>query len=83
MRGAVGMPMRQPGDFLRDAGAIGRAWRVQPRNLGDAAVKAKRVANTEAAVARGGFGAATCVVGDALFFGQDRLDFVREALTAA
>jgi 2-hydroxychromene-2-carboxylate isomerase len=26
------------------------------------------------------FGAPTCFVGDAMFFGQDRLDFVREAL---
>ncbi len=30
---------------------------------------------------RGVFGAPTCFVGDQLFFGQDRLDFVREALT--
>ena len=35
------------------------------------------------AVARGVFGAPTCFVGDAMFFGQDRLDFVREALLAA
>jgi len=26
------------------------------------------------------FGAPTCFVADALYFGQDRLDFVREAL---
>jgi 2-hydroxychromene-2-carboxylate isomerase len=29
------------------------------------------------------FGAPTCFVGDAMFFGQDRLDFVREALLAS
>lgn len=51
--------------------------------VGDADVKAKLVANTEASVARGVFGAPTCFVGDTLFFGQDRLDFVREALAAA
>jgi 2-hydroxychromene-2-carboxylate isomerase len=34
-------------------------------------------------VARGVFGAPTCFVGDTLFFGQDRLDFVREALAQA
>jgi 2-hydroxychromene-2-carboxylate isomerase len=28
------------------------------------------------------FGAPTCFVGDQMFFGQDRLDFVREALIA-
>jgi 2-hydroxychromene-2-carboxylate isomerase len=50
--------------------------------VGDAEVKAKLTANTEAAVARGVFGAPTCFVGDAMFFGQDRLDFVREAVSA-
>jgi 2-hydroxychromene-2-carboxylate isomerase len=49
---------------------------------GDADVKARLIANTEAAVARGVFGAPTCFVGDEMFFGQDRLDFVREAATA-
>lgn len=48
--------------------------------VADAEVKAKLIANTEAAVARGVFGAPTCFVGDQMFFGQDRLDFVREAL---
>jgi 2-hydroxychromene-2-carboxylate isomerase len=42
-------------------------------------VKARLIANTDAAVARGVFGAPTCFVGDQMFFGQDRLDFVREA----
>jgi 2-hydroxychromene-2-carboxylate isomerase len=45
-------------------------------------VKARLIANTEAAVARGVFGAPTCFVGDEMFFGQDRLDFVREAASA-
>jgi 2-hydroxychromene-2-carboxylate isomerase len=48
--------------------------------IGDAEVKAALVANTEEAVARGVFGAPTCFVGTQMFFGQDRLDFVREAL---
>ena len=51
--------------------------------VGDAEIKAKLIANTEAAVARGVFGAPTCFVGDEMFFGQDRLDFVREAARAA
>ncbi len=51
--------------------------------VGDADVKARLIANTEAAVARGVFGAPTCFVGDEMFFGQDRLDFVREAAIAA
>ena len=47
--------------------------------VGDPEVKARLVATTEEAVARGVFGAPTFFVGDAMFFGQDRLDFVREA----
>ena len=48
--------------------------------VGDPEVKAKLIALTEAAVARGVFGAPTMFVGNEMFFGQDRLDFVREAL---
>jgi 2-hydroxychromene-2-carboxylate isomerase len=40
-------------------------------------------AATEAAVARGVFGAPTFFVNDTMFWGQDRLDFVREALTTS
>ena len=48
--------------------------------VADPDVKAALVANTEEAVRRGVFGAPTCFVGEEMFFGQDRLDFVREAL---
>ena len=47
---------------------------------GDAEVKAKLISLTEDAVKRGVFGAPTMFVGNEMFFGQDRLDFVREAL---
>lgn len=50
------------------------AWSAEPET------KAALVAATDEAVARGVFGAPSCFVGDDLFFGQDRLDFVREAL---
>jgi 2-hydroxychromene-2-carboxylate isomerase len=43
-------------------------------------VKAELVRNTEAAVARGAFGAPAMFIGDEMFFGQDRLDFVEERL---
>jgi 2-hydroxychromene-2-carboxylate isomerase len=49
---------------------------------GDAAVKEALKLNTEEAVRRGVFGAPTVFVGGQMFFGQDRLDFVREALAA-
>jgi 2-hydroxychromene-2-carboxylate isomerase len=48
--------------------------------VGDTEVKAALKANTEEAVQRGVFGAPTVFVGDEMFFGQDRLDFVKEAL---
>jgi len=43
-------------------------------------IKQQLIANTEEAVARGVFGAPTFFVGEEMFFGQDRLDFVEEAL---
>ena len=46
----------------------------------DPEVKAQLIANTDEAVARGAFGAPTFFVGSRMFFGQDRLEFVREAL---
>ncbi|PZQ53174.1 MAG: disulfide bond formation protein DsbA [Phenylobacterium zucineum] len=42
--------------------------------------KARLKATTERAVARGVFGAPTFFVGDEMFFGQDRLEWVEEAL---
>ncbi len=44
--------------------------------------KEKLKATTDEAVARGVFGAPTFFVGDEMHFGQDRLDFVEEALRA-
>lgn len=41
---------------------------------------AKLAANTAEAAERGVFGSPTIFVGDAMFFGNDRLDFVREEL---
>ncbi len=48
----------------------------------DQSVKDELRANTEEAVSRGAFGAPTFFVGERMFFGQDRLDFVEEALRA-
>jgi 2-hydroxychromene-2-carboxylate isomerase len=65
------------GAVLSDAGFDTGAFTTM---VSDTAVKAQLVANTEEAVARGVFGAPTCFVDGHMFFGQDRLDFVREAL---
>jgi 2-hydroxychromene-2-carboxylate isomerase len=48
--------------------------------VADPEVKARLIATTEEAVARGVFGAPTFFVGGQMHFGQDRLEFVREAL---
>jgi 2-hydroxychromene-2-carboxylate isomerase len=50
------------------------------RLISDEAVKQRLKDNTEEALQRGVFGAPTFFVGSAMFFGQDRLDFVAEAL---
>jgi 2-hydroxychromene-2-carboxylate isomerase len=46
-------------------------------------VKAKLIANTESAVARGAFGIPTFFVGGEIYFGKDRLRDVEEAIIAA
>ena len=66
------------GQVLSDAG-------LDPGELmdriGQQTVKDQLIANTEQAVNRGVFGAPTFFVGEQMFFGQDRLDFVTEALS--
>ncbi|MGH1359267.1 MAG: 2-hydroxychromene-2-carboxylate isomerase [Burkholderiaceae bacterium] len=49
--------------------------------IADPLVKQQLIANTEEAVNRGVFGAPSCFVGEKLFFGQDRLDFIAAALS--
>ncbi len=43
-------------------------------------IKDQLKANTDEAIARGAFGAPTFFLGDRMFFGNDRFDFIREAL---
>jgi 2-hydroxychromene-2-carboxylate isomerase len=63
--------------MLTDAGFDAQALLAL---AGEPEVKADLVARTELSVQRGAFGAPTFFVGQQLFFGQDRLDFVAEAL---
>ncbi|PKA72294.1 2-hydroxychromene-2-carboxylate isomerase [Pseudomonas baetica] len=49
----------------------------------DETVKSALKENTETAIKRGVFGAPTMFIGNQMFFGQDRLDFVEEALRPA
>jgi 2-hydroxychromene-2-carboxylate isomerase len=69
-------------DVIRDAlAASGLDADGMLMRIGDPAVKAKLIANTEQSVARGTFGSPTFFVGDAIYFGKDRLRDVEEAIT--
>ncbi|WP_192985038.1 2-hydroxychromene-2-carboxylate isomerase [Pseudomonas sp. EggHat1] len=72
----MGDPAKMAG-VLVAAGFDAAVLQVQ---IAEPAVKDALKATTEEAVKRGVFGAPTCFVGGEMFFGQDRLDFVREAL---
>ena len=60
--------------------AIGEPAGISLEDIGEAAIKEELKANTAEAVQRGVFGAPTFFVGDEMFFGNDRFDFVEEAL---
>jgi 2-hydroxychromene-2-carboxylate isomerase len=75
-----GLNMNDPAVVAKALQAAGFELAEFMALVGDADVKAALRATTDEAVARGAFGAPTMFVGDAMFFGQDRLDFVREAL---
>jgi 2-hydroxychromene-2-carboxylate isomerase len=67
-----------------EVGAVLAAAGMDPKALlalaEDPQVKDALRRDTEEAVARGVFGAPSFFVGDELFFGQDRMDFVADAL---
>lgn len=48
----------------------------------EAEVKQSLIRLTDEAVARGLFGVPTMFIGDEMYFGQDRLDFIEEVLIA-
>lgn len=75
-----GLKMDDPeviADFLSANGFDGPALLARTQEPG---IKAKLVANTDAAVARGVFGIPTFFVSGEMFFGKDRLAQVEEAL---
>jgi 2-hydroxychromene-2-carboxylate isomerase len=51
--------------------------------IAEPGVKERLKANTDELIARGGFGSPTIFVGDDMYFGNDRLPLVREALRRA
>ncbi len=72
--------LNDPTVTARALGNAGFAPEALLQLSGRADVKAQLRAATEEAVARGAYGAPTMFVGDEMFFGQDRLDFVAEEL---
>ncbi len=72
--------MGDPATVAAVLGAAGLDGTAILAMTAEQAVKDELKALTQAAVERGVFGAPTFFVGDAMFWGQDRLDFVREAL---
>jgi 2-hydroxychromene-2-carboxylate isomerase len=68
-------------EVLRDAlTASGLDAAAVMARMQDADVKARLIANTKMSVARGSFGSPSFFVGDALYFGKDRLRDVEEAI---
>ena len=70
----------QIAEVLAAAGLDGPALMAKAQ---DPAIKAQLLANTEQAHARGAFGSPSFFVGDALYFGKDRLRDVEEAMLAS
>lgn len=76
-------PMQDPQEVGRRLVAAGIDVSTLLALAEDQSVKDELRTNTEEAVRRGAFGAPTFFVGDEMFFGQDRLDFVEEELRRA
>jgi 2-hydroxychromene-2-carboxylate isomerase len=74
--------MSDPGVVDETLEAAGLDVEAYMRGIEREDVKAKLRESTLDAVRRGVFGVPSFFVGDELFFGQDRLEFVREALRA-
>jgi 2-hydroxychromene-2-carboxylate isomerase len=71
------------GEIARIATEMGLDGEALVSSLGEPEVKDRLRELTDDAVRRGAFGAPTFFVGDEMFFGNDRLDFVEEHLRRA
>nr|WP_296334959.1 2-hydroxychromene-2-carboxylate isomerase [uncultured Acidovorax sp.] len=67
----------QQDTLLRQVGLVPQSLDAMASDEG---VKSRLRAETAALAERGGFGAPTFFVGDEMFFGQDRMDFVAQAV---
>jgi 2-hydroxychromene-2-carboxylate isomerase len=78
-----GLKMDDPAVYVEALTAAGLDGAALLEATQDPDVKAKLVANTEAAVARGAFGIPTFYVGEEMFFGKDRLGQVEEEVATS
>jgi 2-hydroxychromene-2-carboxylate isomerase len=96
MRAAIGLQRKSPERFVAFVDvAFDSIFSIPRKNIQDGGfepdailaltndpeVKQALIRNTEEAVARGVFGAPTFFVGDEMFWGQDRMNELAEALT--
>lgn len=72
-----------PEQLARVVTSVGMDAEALLSRIEEPEIKQRLKEDTAAAVARGLFGLPSFVVGDELFFGNDRLDFVEEALARA
>ena len=72
-----GHDITQPEWFTAAAASTGLSPELLINANNDEAIKQKLIANTDEAIARGAFGAPTFMIGDQLFWGNDRFEMMR------
>ena len=81
--GGSGAPLVTPGDLVEVLNGAGVSGPGLLARIEDPALDAALDEATAAAAARGVFGAPTLYIGDEMFFGNDRFDFIRASLGIA
>ena len=81
--GGSGAPLVTPGDLVEVLNGAGLSGPGLLARIEDPALDAALDEATAAAAARGVFGAPTLYIGDEMFFGNDRFDFIRASLGIA
>jgi 2-hydroxychromene-2-carboxylate isomerase len=81
--GGSGAQLATPGDLVAVLNGAGVSSPGLLERIEDPALDAALDAATDEAASRGVFGAPTMYVGDEMFFGNDRFDFVRASLGIA
>jgi 2-hydroxychromene-2-carboxylate isomerase len=72
--------LKGPGDVVAEITAGGLNGAAIAARIDSEDIAAQLASNTDEAAARGVFGSPTMFVGDQIFFGNDRIDFLKEEL---